>query len=862
MAADDGEGIHNVGGVLAGYTIEMEVKGIEGGDSVTEGNDAVFTLRASHAPTGDVEVGVTVQNLTGEFAAMTGTYTVTIAGGSDSGTLSVGTVTNKKDEHDGSIHASLQSGTGYSIGNPSSASVTVTDDDPSPLMFTGEVEDVKAVRGQTFNSGTLPEATGGILPYSYWTSNLPPNLTFDNSSRTIAGTPSAAGSWTVRYHVRDDATEGPLGPRSQTTSTTFTITVVEPVTLPTVDDMTGTVGVYFEESVPEASDGCDPYVYEISGLPPGLEFQTSPLRIRGTATTEGVYSVTYKVTDALMSSYSRSFTITILEPAPPIITVERGTGPTVREGYPVMFTIRADREAATDLTITLDVETTGMFLQNTTPPSSFRLPQGDTKIDLVWNTRDDQDDEFHGTVKVTVTGQADDGYAIGSPAVQEVTIIDDDDPIVTITADSASVKEGDPMTFTLEADRMPKGALRVGIEIKDPGGYLDPDTPIPTVVWFIGRAESATLTLHTATVDGMDEPHGTVTVTLEPDSHPDTHGEVDYVPGAPDSASVLVEDQDKPPAPTNLRANGDLDGDAVNGIVTLRWNAVDDATSYNVYSAGVECIDVGVVETMYVCVAGNEIPHPEATITGTEAKVHIGGHGGLYRVWVTAVNVDESDPSVHAFVVPTVSPSVDTVATIPIATYAEDGEFDYTVCDPDQAPSENYEPRQLPTWFRDSVHGIIAKWPAAVVWESSGRNIIRTTGRFVSDCVDDPFQSYNQVYFFHDAAATFYCDYNPATAACFAYRDRGGLTTPGVGYQYIVIRDNGQQNIVTAGCTLFAKALLHEVGHAFGVGEGGKDVPEERKHAQIARSAMASPPALCYPTEYDVAAMMRLYQSR
>ena len=97
-------------------------------------------------------------------------------------------------------------------------------------MFTGEVEDVKAVRGQTFNSGTLPEATGGILPYSYWTSNLPPNLTFDNSSRTIAGTPSAAGSWTVRYHVRDDATEGPLGPRSQTTSTTFTITVVEPVT--------------------------------------------------------------------------------------------------------------------------------------------------------------------------------------------------------------------------------------------------------------------------------------------------------------------------------------------------------------------------------------------------------------------------------------------------------------------------------------------------------------------------------------------------------------------------------------------------------------------------------------------------------
>ena len=624
--------------------------------------------------------------------------------------------------------------------------------------------------------------------------------------------------------------------------------------------MTGTVGVYFEESVPEASDGCDPYVYEISGLPPGLEFQTSPLRIRGTATTEGVYSVTYKVTDALMSSYSRSFTITILEPAPPIITVERGTGPTVREGYPVMFTIRADREAATDLTITLDVETTGMFLQNTTPPSSFRLPQGDTKIDLVWNTRDDQDDEFHGTVKVTVTGQADDGYAIGSPAVQEVTIIDDDDPIVTITADSASVKEGDPMTFTLEADRMPKGALRVGIEIKDPGGYLDPDTPIPTVVWFIGRAESATLTLHTATVDGMDEPHGTVTVTLEPDSHPDTHGEVDYVPGAPDSASVLVEDQDKPPAPTNLRANGDLDGDAVNGIVTLRWNAVDDATSYNVYSAGVECIDVGVVETMYVCVAGNEIPHPEATITGTEAKVHIGGHGGLYRVWVTAVKVDESDPSVHAFVVPTVNPSVDAVATIPIATYVENGEFNYTVCNP-TALGDPDDPIPLPTHAANSVHGTIQKWQDAVVWQSGGRNIITATGSTVTQCLE-PNQSVNYVYLFSDLAARWYCR-SETTPGCWVPRDRGDFTTVDGGPRYIGIRESNQLSTIRGDCTYFDQLLLHEVGHAFGVGEGGDpQPPQERIHAQIAESVMAVPPALCYPTEYDVAAMMAIYQSR
>ena len=79
-----------------------------------------------------------------------------------------------------------------------------------------------ATTGQPFTA-TLPAATGGAPPHAYSVSNLPPGLSFASSTRTISGTPTAAGSHTATYSVAD-AIGGSKGSRRRT----FAIVVVAP----------------------------------------------------------------------------------------------------------------------------------------------------------------------------------------------------------------------------------------------------------------------------------------------------------------------------------------------------------------------------------------------------------------------------------------------------------------------------------------------------------------------------------------------------------------------------------------------------------------------------------------------------------
>ena len=99
---------------------------------------------------------------------------------------------------------------------PWSASGTGT---PRAPLTLPTVEDQSAKEGQAF-SQALSEATGGISPYTYTVTGLRAGLTFEASTLTVSGTPTASGDQSVTYTVTDSA--------SGSAEQTFTIAVAAP----------------------------------------------------------------------------------------------------------------------------------------------------------------------------------------------------------------------------------------------------------------------------------------------------------------------------------------------------------------------------------------------------------------------------------------------------------------------------------------------------------------------------------------------------------------------------------------------------------------------------------------------------------
>ena len=106
-----------------------------GSSTITEGADAIFALTASPKPTQSIDVNVTISQ-DGDFAAA-GTLKVEM-GTSGRARLDVSTDDDAVDEPDGSVTATLRSGTGYQIDSRNlNAKVAVHDNDlPTPPTAT------------------------------------------------------------------------------------------------------------------------------------------------------------------------------------------------------------------------------------------------------------------------------------------------------------------------------------------------------------------------------------------------------------------------------------------------------------------------------------------------------------------------------------------------------------------------------------------------------------------------------------------------------------------------------------------------------------------------------------------------------
>ncbi|ALL04511.1 hypothetical protein AQ505_02785 [Pedobacter sp. PACM 27299] len=152
----------------------------------------------------------------------------------------------------------------------------------------------------------LPVVTGGTGPYTYVVTGTPPGVTFnnDNTNPGISGTPTLAGTYTVKVTATDA--------NGNSISQNYTLIVKDLLVLPPATLANGTVGVnYPAQTIPAAIGGTSPYTYAATGTPPGLTFNTSTREISGIPATAGTYTVQVTATDLEGKTVSNNYPLTI-----------------------------------------------------------------------------------------------------------------------------------------------------------------------------------------------------------------------------------------------------------------------------------------------------------------------------------------------------------------------------------------------------------------------------------------------------------------------------------------------------------------------------------------------------------------------
>jgi len=158
-------------------------------------------------------------------------------------------------------------------------------------------------------------ATGGIPPYLWAATGLPPGLTLNPQTGLITGTPTAASSSVVSVTVTDTS--------SQTASSQFPFAPIPapppPLQITTISLPAATVGVLYGTAV-AASGGSGNYTFSLAGgvLPAGLTLSSSG-GISGTPTAAGTSRITVQVTDSNNATATRDYSL-IVNPGPLTVT--------------------------------------------------------------------------------------------------------------------------------------------------------------------------------------------------------------------------------------------------------------------------------------------------------------------------------------------------------------------------------------------------------------------------------------------------------------------------------------------------------------------------------------------------------------
>lgn len=151
--------------------------------------------------------------------------------------------------------------------------------------------------------------TGGVSPFTYTATGLPPGLNLNADTGAITGTATTVGTYSVTV-TSTDANPTPSVSTVSTASRTYTHTVYPALTLAPIANQTVTMVTAFSATA-SASGGNGTYTYSATGLPAGIVLNAGTGAMSGLATISGRYLPTVTVTDGLGRTASTSFAIVI-----------------------------------------------------------------------------------------------------------------------------------------------------------------------------------------------------------------------------------------------------------------------------------------------------------------------------------------------------------------------------------------------------------------------------------------------------------------------------------------------------------------------------------------------------------------------
>ena len=593
LQAGDAFGVHGSSSATVTVTDDdAEVTIAAKGDvNVPEGVLPLFTLRRTGYVGGELEVTVDVA-ATDRYRVIERQYTVTFAPGSPKADLVVLTENDYQDEDDGPITATIVAGDDYTIGTTGTATLTVIDDDPSPVLTIAGVRHAEgdgALELEVALSFATGRSTVRTVTASYATADGTATAGADYTAAggTLTFVPTEENGWrppaqTISVSIHDDA----LHEGDETFAVTLSDAVyaelpASPATVTIADDdlpvvrleplaaevaesagavftltRTGTTSVTaLEVDVAVTSEGDF-----LDGTPPtAVTFDamsatatlTVPLHDDRVAEYNGAVIATISANDDVyaIDPAAGAARVEVRDNEKPLVTMVTytfGGSPRheVTEGDDLEFTMKRVGNTVDAYTLPLQwgvriddpsLATERSAYISAPPPLSATFPPGEATVALSLPTDDDDVDEPDMEISVSIPYPAADAdyqydWRRGEAGF---TIRDDDLPRVTITPAGTPVAESGEAVFNL-ARTSDTGRMPVQVDVTEVGAFLA--SPGSTTAIFASGSLTTTLTVP-LNDDDLHEDEGSVTATIAAGSG--------YRAGDPAAVTVTDDDLDQ-----------------------------------------------------------------------------------------------------------------------------------------------------------------------------------------------------------------------------------------------------------------------------------------------------------------------------